>query len=116
MFNTLWKNILFAILALGMVVGSPVGALIVDDGKSNRGDRIRCNKNKVAGAFITPVVEEVFIDAENGEFLGTAQNRERLLLHRDGTAFINFNAYSNAVDDDGNLIYLADRTHLMSPQ
>lgn len=110
MFSTLWKNSLFAILALGIVVGSPAEALFGDDGKGNRGDRIRCNKHKVAGAFITPVVEEVFIDAETGEFLGTAQNRERLFLHRDGTASVSFNLYSNAVDDDGNLVYLAERT------
>ena len=110
MVDKFWKNSLIAFLAVGMVVGSPLWARHGDESQGKGGNRVRCNKNKVAGAFITPVVEEVFIDAETGDFLGTAQNRERLLLHRDGTASINFNAYSNAVDDNGNLVYLAERT------
>ena len=32
MFNKLWKNSLFAFLALGMVLGSPVWAFFGDDG------------------------------------------------------------------------------------
>jgi len=110
MFNKLWKNILFAFLALGMVLGSPVWAWFGDDGKGIGGNKFRCNKNKVAGAFITPVVEEKIFDADTGDFLGTERNRERLLLHSDGTASVNFNAYSNTVDDDGNIVYLVERT------
>ena len=110
MLNKLWKNRLFAMLALGLVVGSPVWAWYGDDGKGKRGNKVRCNKNRVAGAFITPVVQEKIFDATTGEFLGTEPNRERLLLHSDGTASFYFNAYTNTVGDDGEILYLVDRT------
>ena len=64
----------------------------------------------MAGAFITPVVAEEIFDADTGNFLGTQPNRERLVLHSDGTASVHFNAYSNAIDDNGNLVYLVERT------
>ena len=69
MFNKLWKHSFLAFLALGMVAGSPLWAWNGDDFISKRGNKIKCNKNKIAGAFITPVIEEEIFDADLGNFL-----------------------------------------------
>jgi hypothetical protein len=69
-----------------------------------------CIPERVAGSYITQVFEEELIDAQTGEVLEVRPSRARLELHADGTASIQRAVYSNAINNNDQIVYPVERT------